>query len=147
VLTRDIAERGYEGTIRCCGSGERDGAGAIHEGRHRGFDCGHGVGCGEMNQVCHAGVAIQALKGAVAIVAPTVRMNDTRQAELAVIARAAATELATLWPLRSKLKLVAARRPPTGSRINKTSKGIEPLEAVALPATIYSYGSITVLLT
>jgi hypothetical protein len=101
VLTREIAERGDEGTIRCRGSGEGDGAGAIHQGRHRGFDCGHGVGCREMNQVCRAGVEIQGFKGALAIVAPAVRMNDKRQTELAVIARAAATELATLWPLRS----------------------------------------------
>ena len=41
------------------------------------------------------------VQGALAIVAPAVRMNDARQAELAVLAHAAAKELAMLWPLRS----------------------------------------------
>ena len=41
------------------------------------------------------------VKGALAIVAPAVRMNETRQAELAAIGRGAARELAMLWPLRS----------------------------------------------
>jgi DNA-binding IclR family transcriptional regulator len=40
-------------------------------------------------------------KGALAIVAPAVRMNEARQAELAVLAHAAARELAMLWPLRN----------------------------------------------
>jgi IclR family acetate operon transcriptional repressor len=41
------------------------------------------------------------VKGTLAIVAPAVRMNETRQADLAVIAHAAARELAMLWPLRN----------------------------------------------
>lgn len=41
-----------------------------------------------------------AVKGALAIVAPAVRMDGPRQAQLAAIALGAARELTMLWPLR-----------------------------------------------